>query len=154
MAGNEVVLVGNMTRDAELRFTASGQATASFGLAVNRRWQNFQTKEWEERTSFFDVMCWRELAENVSESITKGSRVIVVGRLEQRTWETKEGDKRSKVEIVASAIGPDLSYATAVVHKVDREHAEGGSTHQTGRGAVAQQTGSAGGYSGEMDEPF
>ncbi len=70
--GNTVTLVGNVTRDPELRFTPSGQATASFGLAVNRRWQNRQTQEWEEATSFFDVVCWREMAENVSESLTHG----------------------------------------------------------------------------------
>ena len=72
--GNTVTVVGNVTRDPELRFTPSGQATASFGLAVNRRWQNRQTQEWEEATSFFDVVCWREMAENVSESITRGAR--------------------------------------------------------------------------------
>ena len=69
--GNTVTLVGNVTRDPELRFTPNGQATASFGLAVNRRWQNRQTQEWEEATSFFDVVCWREMAENVSETLTR-----------------------------------------------------------------------------------
>ena len=68
MAGNAVTLVGNITRDPELRFTNTGQATASFGLAVNRRWQNRQTQEWEEATSFFDIVCWREMAENAAES--------------------------------------------------------------------------------------
>ncbi len=94
--GNAVTLVGNITRDPELRFTNTGQATASFGLAVNRRWQNRQTQEWEEATSFFDVVCWREMAENAAESLTKGSRVIVTGRLDQRSWETPDGDKRSQ----------------------------------------------------------
>ena len=89
--GNVVTLVGNITRDPELRFTNTGQATASFGLAVNRRWQNRQTQEWEEATSFFDVVCWREMAENAAESLTRGSRVIVTGRLEQRSWETPDG---------------------------------------------------------------
>ena len=82
---NSVTLVGNITRDPELRFTPTGQATATFGLAVNRRWQNRQTQEWEEATSFFDVVCWREMAENVERVLTRGSRVIVTGRLEQRT---------------------------------------------------------------------
>ena len=93
--GNTVTLIGNLSRDPELRFTPSGQAVATFGLAVNRRWQNRQTQEWEEATSFFDVTCWAQLAENVAESCSKGSRVMVSGRLDQRTWETKEGDKRS-----------------------------------------------------------
>ena len=80
--GNVVTLVGNITRDPELRFTNTGQATSSFGLAVNRRWQNRQTQEWEEATSFFDVVCWREMAENAAESLSRGARVIVTGRLD------------------------------------------------------------------------
>ena len=79
--GNSITLVGNITRDPELRFTPSGQAKASLGIAVNRRWQNRQTQEWEEATSFFNVVCWREMAENTSESLQKGARVIVTGRL-------------------------------------------------------------------------
>src|SRR5436309_5794445 len=124
--GNSVTLVGNITRDPELRFTPSGQATASFGLAVNRRWQNRQTQDWEEATSFFDVVCWREMAENASESLTKGARVIVTGRLEQRSWESQEGEKRSKIEVVADEIGPSLRWATAEVKKNDRRTPDGG----------------------------
>ena len=101
MPGNAITLVGNVTRDPELRFTPTGQATVTFGLAVNRRWQNRQSQEWEEATSFFDVVCWREMAENVSESLARGTRIIVTGRLEQRSWETPEGDKRSRVEVIA-----------------------------------------------------
>ncbi len=100
MPSNSVTITGNVTRDPELRFTPSGQATASFGVAVNRRWLNKQTQEWEEEVSFFDVVCWREMAENVSESLIRGARVLVTGRLDQRSWETPEGDKRSMVEIV------------------------------------------------------
>jgi single-strand DNA-binding protein len=120
MPDNTVTVIGNITRDPELRFTPNGQATTSFGLAVNRRWQNRQTNEWEEATSFFDVVCWRELADNVAESLGKGARVIVTGRLDQRSWETQEGDKRSKVEIVADEVGPSLRWATAKVEKNDR----------------------------------
>src|ERR1700732_2270044 len=118
--GNNVNIVGNLTRDPELRFTPSGQATATFGVAVNRRWQNRQTQEWEEATSFFDVVCWREMAENAAESLTRGARVIVTGRLEQRSWETPDGDKRSKVEVVADEIGPSIRWATAQVTKNER----------------------------------
>ena len=120
MSGNTIVLVGNVTRDPELRFTPSGQPTTTFGLAVNRRWQNRQTQEWEEATSFFDIVCWRELAENASESLRRGSRVIVTGRLEQRSWETDDGEHRSKVEIVADEIGPSLRFATADVQRTQR----------------------------------
>ena len=126
MSGNVVTLVGNITRDPDLRFTNTGQATTTFGLAVNRRWQNRQTQEWEEATSFFDVVCWREMAENASESLTRGSRVIVTGRLEQRSWETPEGDKRSKVEVIADEIGPSLRWATAQVTKNERTGPGGG----------------------------
>jgi single-strand DNA-binding protein len=120
MPDSTVTLVGNVTRDPELRFTPTGQATASFGLAVNRRWQNRQTQEWEEQVSFFDIVCWREMAENVAESVTRGSRVVVTGRLEQRSWETQDGEKRSKIEVVADEIGPSLRWATAQVTKNER----------------------------------
>lgn len=118
--GNNVTVVGNLTRDPELRYTAGGQANASFGVAVNRRWQNRQTQEWEERVSFFNVVCWREMADNVAESLAKGSRVVVTGRLEQRSWETENGDKRSVVEIVADEIGPSLRFATAQITRNER----------------------------------
>jgi len=118
MPSNSVTLVGNITRDPELRFTASGQGVASFGLAVNRRYR--EGNEWKEETSFLDVVCWRELGENVCESLSRGARVIVVGRLEQRSWETANGDKRSKIEVVADSVGPDLRWATAVVTKIQR----------------------------------
>ena len=124
--GNTVTLIGNVTRDPELRFTASGSAMATFGLAVSRRWQNRQTNEWEEQTSFIDVVCWRELGENVSESITKGTRLIVTGRLEQRSWETENGEKRSKVEVVADEVGPSLRWASAQVNKNERRDGAGG----------------------------
>jgi single-strand DNA-binding protein len=118
--GNNVTVIGNCTRDPELRFTPSGMAVATFGLAVNRRWQNRQTNEWEEAVSFFDVTAWQQLAENVSESVQKGTRVVVAGRLDQRSWETQDGEKRSKVEIVADEIAPSLRYATASVVKNER----------------------------------
>jgi single-strand DNA-binding protein len=146
--GNSVTLVGNITRDPELRFTPSGQATASFGLAVNRRWQNRQTQEWEEATSFFDVVCWREQAENASESLTRGSRVIVTGRLEQRSWETPEGEKRSKIEVIADEIGPSLRWATATVTKNERRGPDGG-----GRPTAGATVGGGGDYDAD-EEPF
>jgi single-strand DNA-binding protein len=126
MPDNSVTLVGNVTRDPELRFTNSGQATASFGLAVNRRWQNRQTQDWEEQVSFFDVVCWREMAENVSESLAKGTRVVVTGRLEQRSWETQEGEKRSKIEVVADEVAPSLRWASAQVTRNERRGDAGG----------------------------
>jgi single-strand DNA-binding protein len=151
MPDSTVTLVGNVTRDPELRFTPTGQATASFGLAVNRRWQNRQTQEWEEQVSFFDIVCWREMAENVAESITRGSRVVVTGRLEQRSWETQDGEKRSKIEVVADEIGPSLRWATAQVTKNERSGGGGG-----GRPAPSRPVPNAPSEGGIYDneEPF
>ena len=151
--GNNVTLVGNITRDPELRFTASGQATATFGLAVNRRWQNRQTNDWEEATSFFNVVCWREMAENASESLQKGSRIIVTGRLEQRSWETQEGEKRSVVEVVADEIGPSLRWATAEVKKNDRRGPSDGGGGGGGGRPAANEPDMAPAGSGD-EEPF
>lgn len=152
MSGNDIHIIGNATRDPELRFTPSGQATASFGVAVNRRWQNRQTQEWEEKVSFFDVVCWRELAENVSESVTKGSRVMVSGRLEQRSWETGDGEKRTKVEIVADEVGASLRWATCEVKRNDRRTPDtgggGGGRSNSGGGKAAQPP------AGYDEEPF
>ncbi|MDH3294542.1 MAG: single-stranded DNA-binding protein [Acidimicrobiia bacterium] len=132
---NSVTITGNATREPELRFTPSGQAVANFGVAVNRRWQNRQTQEWEESVSFFDVTCWATLAENVAESVAKGTRVTVTGRLDQRSWETPEGDKRSKVEIVADDVAVSLRWATAEVLKNERSDGAGG--YGGGRTAAA-----------------
>ncbi len=117
---NTVTITGNATREPELRYTPSGQAVASFGVAVNRRWQNRQTQEWEEAVSFFDVTAWSQLAENIAESVAKGTRVTVTGRLDQRSWETPEGDKRSKVEIVADDIAVSLRWATVEITRNER----------------------------------
>ncbi len=118
---NTVTVVGNVTRDPELKYLNSGAGLCSLGIAVNRRYQT--NGEWQEETSFFDVTCWRDLADNVAESVAKGDRIIVSGRLEQRSWETQEGEKRSKVEIVADEVGPSLRWATAQVNKIRREGA-------------------------------
>lgn len=156
MSGNSITIVGNITRDPELRFTPSGQANARLGVAVNRRWQDRNSGEWQEATSFFDVICWRELAENVSESLKRGTRVIVTGRLEQRTWE-QEGNKRSVVEIIADEVAPSLRWATAKVEKTERrsggDQGGGGGGSGYGRSAPAadQQPPP---YDDFGDEPF
>ncbi len=152
--GNTVTLVGNVTRDPELRFTPTGQAIATFGLAVNRRWQNRQTQEWEEAVSFFDVVAWAELGENVSESIAKGTRVVVCGRLDQRTWETQDGEKRSKIEIVADEIGPSLRWANAQVTRNERrEGTSSGRASSPARAAAPPPAQPAAGYDYD-EEPF
>lgn len=119
---SNVTLVGNLTRDPEVRYTPSGAANTTFGLAVNRRWMNKTTNEWEEQTSFFNVVAWRDLAENAAESLTKGARVVVTGRLEQREYE-KDGEKRSVVEVSADEIAPSLRWATVQVQRTERKGA-------------------------------
>jgi len=149
MADNSITIVGNLTRDPEIRYTSSGQANARLGIAVSRRWQNRQTNEWEEQTSFFNVVCWREMAENVTESLGKGARVVVTGRLEQRSWETENGEKRSVVEIVADEVGPSLRWATAAVTRNERrgggDFGGGGSGGGSGGGGRDGSTGGGGG---------
>lgn len=127
-----VTIAGNLTKDPDLRYTPNGQATANFTVAVNRKWQNRTTQEWEEHTSFINVVCWRELAENVSESLVKGARVLVTGRLEQRSWETPDGEKRSVLEVVADEIGPSLRWATCQVVKTERRDAADRVTSELG----------------------
>ena len=119
---NSTTICGNLTREPEIRYTKEGQATTLLGVAVNRRWQDKSTQEWQEAVSFFDVVCWRDLAENVALSLSKGMRVVVTGRLEQRSWETDEGEHRSKVEITADEIGPSLRFATCDVQRTERRN--------------------------------
>jgi len=121
MADNTVTVVGNLTRDPELRYTTGGRAIASFGLAVSRRYQ--VNNEWTEQTSFFNVTAWAQLGENVAASFTKGARAVVSGRLEQRSWETPEGEKRSVIEIVADDIGASLKWAQVHIERNEREKA-------------------------------
>ena len=141
--GNTVTVVGNLTRDPELRYTPSGASNVRFGVAVNRRWMDRNTNEWQEATSFFDVVCWREMAENVSESLAKGSRVVVTGRLEQRSYEDRDGNRRNVVEIIADEVGPSLRFATAQVTKNDRR----------GGGEFGGDPGARGGRGGEAPQP-
>ena len=108
---NTVTVVGNATRDPELRFTQGGMAVANFGVAWNKK----RNDGGDDEVSFFDVTCFRELAENVADSISKGARVVIYGTLTQRSWETKEGDRRSKVEILASDVAPSLRWASAEI---------------------------------------
>ena len=152
--GNHVSIVGNLTRDPELRFTPTGQATATFGVAVNRRWQNRQTNEWEEATSFFDVVCWRELAENAAQSLTKGTRVLVSGRLDQRSWETSEREKRSKIEITADEVAPSLRYATVQITRNERRSPEGGSPAYSNAGNRSVPNEAPAGENFYDEEPF
>lgn len=121
---NSVTLVGNLTRDPELRYTQSGRAVASFGMAVNRRYM--VNNEWQEETSFFNLVAWGDLGENASASLTKGSRIVVTGRLQQREYETREGEKRTIVEVICDDLGPSLRWAQAQVERISRDSAPSG----------------------------
>ncbi|GAC50018.1 single-stranded DNA-binding protein [Gordonia aichiensis] len=128
MAGDTVItVIGNLTADPELRFTPSGAAVANFTVASTPRTFDRQTNEWKDGEALF-LRCniWREAAENVTESLTKGARVIVQGRLKQRSYETREGEKRTVVELEVDEIGPSLRYATAKVNKASRGGGGGG----------------------------
>ena len=157
MADNSVTLVGNLTRDPELRFTTGGRAVASFGLAVSRRYQ--VNGEWQEQTSFFNVVAWGQLGENAAQSLGKGSRVIVNGRLEQRQYENKDGEQRNVVEVVADEVGPSLRWATAQVERTARTNEGGDGGGGSNRGPSSGGGGNSGGGGGSEyaygdEEPF
>lgn len=148
MADSTVTVVGNLTRDPELRFTQGGRAICTLGLAVSRRYQ--VNNEWQEQTSFFNVVAWGQLGENAASSLTKGTRVLVTGRLEQRSYEAQGGEKKSVVEIVADEVGPSLRWASAQVDRNDRR--DGGGMSGGGGGGGRPSGGNDPVYGDE--EPF
>ncbi|MEV7042180.1 single-stranded DNA-binding protein [Amycolatopsis sp. NPDC051061] len=172
MAGDTVItVIGNLTSDPELRFTPSGAAVANFTVASTPRTLDKQSGEWKDGEALF-LRCniWRQAAENVAESLTRGARVVVQGRLKQRSFETKEGEKRTVVELEVDEIGPSLRYATAKVNKVSRGGGGGGDFGGGGGGgnrgggggapaddpwgsAPAASSSSSGGGGGFSDEP-
>jgi single-strand DNA-binding protein len=139
MAGDTVItVIGNLTDDPELRFTPSGAAVANFTVASTPRSFNRQTNGWEDgETLFLRCSIWRQAAENVAESLTRGTRVVVQGRLKSRSYETREGEKRTVMELEVDEIGPSLTWATAKVTRVSRQGGQssgfggGGQQHQS-----------------------
>lgn len=128
---NTVTVVGNLTRDPELRFTQGGMAVANFGVAWNKK-----RNDGEDEVSFFDVTCFRQLAENVADSVSKGMRVVIYGTLSQRNWENQQGERRSKVEIVADDVAPSLKWASA---DITRNEFRGGGDGRPSSGARGSQ---------------
>ncbi|MDQ3485281.1 MAG: single-stranded DNA-binding protein [Actinomycetota bacterium] len=163
MAGDTVItVIGNLTADPELRFTPSGAAVANFTVASTPRTFDRQTNEWKDGEALF-LRCaiWREAAENVAESLTRGARVVVSGRLKQRSFETKEGEKRTVVELDVDEIGPSLRYATAKVTKASRGGGggfsgggQGGGGNQGGGGQQGGWSGAGSGGSQQTDDPW
>jgi single-strand DNA-binding protein len=140
-----ITVVGNLVADPELRFTPSGQPVATFRVASTPRVMDRQTNEWKDGDSLF-LTCnvWRQAAENVAESLQRGMRVIVTGRLKQRNYETKEGEKRTVYEVEVDDVGPSLRNASAKVNRVSRGGGEGGFSGGGNRGGN-----SGGGYGGQ-----
>jgi single-strand DNA-binding protein len=166
MAAGDVTItvIGNLTDDPELRFTPSGAAVAKFRVASTPRFLDKQTNEWKDGEPLF-LTCnvWRQAAENVAESLQRGARVIVSGRLRQRSYETREGEKRTVFELEVDEIGPSLRYATAKVQKMSRSSGSGGGYGSGGNGGSASSfddpwasAAPAGGSGGNFDEepPF
>jgi single-strand DNA-binding protein len=150
MAGETVItLIGNLTNDPELRFTPSGAAVANFTVASTPRTFDRQSNEWKDgETLFMRCAIWREAAENVAESLTRGTRVVVTGRLQSRTFDTKEGEKRTVIELQVDEIGPSLRYATAKVAKTSRGSGGGGGFGGGGNGGGNPGGNGGGGNSG------
>jgi len=166
MAGETVItVVGNLTADPELRFTPSGAAVASFTIASTPRTFDRNTNEWKDGEALF-LRCsiWRQAAENVAESLTRGMRVIASGRLKQRSYETREGEKRTVIELDVEEVGPSLKYASAKVNKTTRGSSGGGfggsgggagatSANDDPWGSAAPAGGGSDGGGGFSDEP-
>ena len=152
MAAGDVTItvVGNLTDDPELRFTPSGAAVAKFRIASTPRTFDRAANDWKDGEALFlRASCWREFAEHVAESLQRGARVIVTGRLRQRSYETREGEKRTVIELEVDEIGPSLRYATAKVTKASRGEGGGGFGGGGGGGF-----GSAGGGGGGASDPW
>lgn len=158
MSGDTTLtIIGNLTADPELRFTPAGVAVANFTVASTPRKFNAQTNQWEDGDALF-LRCslWRQAVENVAECLTKGARILVTGRLHQRSFETKEGEKRTVVELDVDEIGPSLKYATVKVNKIGRTTT---SADQAGGGQPSTASGGADPWgsrapAGEVEPPF
>ncbi len=148
MAGETTItIIGNLTNDPELRFTPSGAAVANFTVASTPRTFDRQSNDWKDgETLFMRCSVWRDAAENVAESLQRGSRVLVTSRLKSRSYETKEGEKRTVVELDVDEVGPSLRYATAKVNKTSRSGGGGGGGGDGGGGGY--------GGGGQADDPW
>jgi single-strand DNA-binding protein len=156
MAGDTTItVVGNLTADPELRFTSSGAAVASFTVASTPRTFDRQSGEWKDGEALF-MRCsiWRQAAENVAESLTRGARVIVSGRLKQRSYDTREGEKRTVIELEVEEVGPSLRYATAKVNRVSRGSGDGGGFGGGGGGGNGGGGGGQSRQSAPADDPW
>ncbi|MEX0846956.1 MAG: single-stranded DNA-binding protein [Ilumatobacteraceae bacterium] len=147
MADNEITITGNLTREPEIRFTTSGTATCSFGVAVNRRYM--QNNEWVDApTNFFNVTVWGQYGENVAASLAKGDRVLIKGRLDFRKYTNKDGIEVTTHDIVADEVAPSLKYATAAMTRIQRDGGEGGGGGGRGGAQGGARPGGGGSFGG------
>jgi single-strand DNA-binding protein len=156
MAGDTIMtVIGNLTADPELRFTASGAAVANFTVASTPRTFDRNSGEWKDGEALF-LRCniWRQPAENVAESLTRGARVIVSGRLKQRSFETKEGEKRTVIELEVDEIGPSLRYATAKINRAQRSDGGGGGGYGSSGGSSGASSGGGPRPAPQNDDPW
>jgi single-strand DNA-binding protein len=153
MAGDTIItIIGNLTADPELRFTPSGAAVANFTVASTPRQFDRTSNDWKDgETLFMRCSVWRDAAENVAESLQRGTRVLVSGRLKSRSFETKEGEKRTVIELDVDEVGPSLRYATAKVNRTQRGSGGGGFN---GGGQGGGTTGGAGGKGAPAEDPW
>ena len=156
MAGDTTItVIGNLTDDPELRFTPSGAAVAKFRVASTPRFMDKTSNEWKDgEPLFLSCTVWRQAAENVAESLHRGARVIVSGRLRQRTYDTREGEKRTVIELEVDEIGPSLRYATAKVQKMSRSSGGGFGASNSGGGGGGNSGGGKSGGGGFADDPW
>ena len=154
MAGDTTItVIGNLTDDPELRFTPSGAAVAKFRVASTPRFLDKTSGEWKDGDPLFlSCTVWRQVAENVAESLQRGARVIVSGRLRQRSYETKEGEKRTVIDLEVDEIGPSLRYATAKVQRMSRSGGSGGGGFGSGGSGNSGGQGGGGGFA--ADDPW
>lgn len=149
---NHVNFAGNLTRDPELKFTKSGQAVVNIGVAVNESYKD-DNDEWQSRPNFVDVTAWGDLAENVAESLQKGDRVTVSGKLKQESWETDEGDKRSKIAFVADDVSASLKWALVNIEKPERDSKPAARSSNRSSGRSGSSGSSRGGGRSRREEP-
>ena len=123
---NNITIIGNLTRDPELRFTQGGAAVTDIGVAWNESRRNKETQQWEDVPSYFDITCWFDLAENVAATLRKGDRVVVTGNLKWESWQTADGESRNKVKVIADDVAPSLRWATIENGAIQRTQSRGG----------------------------
>lgn len=156
MPDNSIYVVGNVGQDPELKFLNNGSAAVKFSVAVSRRWQNQTTKEWEEKTTWLNIVAYGHLAQHAADSFHKGHRVFAGGRIEVRTWDIEGGGKGSTTELIADVLGHDLKFVTSTIKRADHGDNDGNDGGQGGGTSRRAQTQSRGLGSGQEfdDDPF